>query len=618
MKAKRLLILVGLLSMLASCQANPTSNTVVPSNGGSVASTDTAGQTGSSQVSGDNLQHLDSEQAKTFGDMLIRMGQGFSADGTISNSTAGKDRTLAKMAIQSTPTGYHLTQYQAVSYRETPNDYSVASEVSYASRDDGLTYVPYLSVGNKVRYKPLISAGSQPTWRESGYANAFQELSVSDFEAKSDSLYVLVFKSSDNAQRRYAKLARLLSGQENFDLSYLSLSVTDGHIAAYQAILTSKDDASTADVNETGLTSITIDGRILAFGENVTIEPETPVEGTEDPTFKAAMESLATSNYKVDSRLIVSDPALGVNVNQTQSGVVFKGEDGKTKIVLDANPNATGFANRTGYYQSETARFTQFLELDNGFYANGKQFIGNLEGNFVDGADIHVPSFDISSLFFKRIGTSNTWVFDPAKGASFANGAVFSPFNVYTDVYHLTVTINADSVTFKNFDDKGNISDTETYSYIGKVSDPFVAETFHATTDGATWNDLLSYSQDALDMVSKAIGLEALSQIPVVGGTHAEVYAVNYQDSLLLMVPAFDEADAGRLANSYKTALTDTYGFSSYTDPDTLVTTFSKKILKKKDVVTLNLSFFVTVNPGLGDTVGGQQMLFIEPSVVED
>lgn len=419
---------------------------------------------------------------------------------------------------------------------------------SEADSETPMLYNASLSIGNKVIYEqvyemdPYTYEDVALTWEEGRYSNGFAALDASDFTRDGTENRFDLKMDDPELEETYELLAKQLFGEEtSSDLETLTLLTNGDKITGFEATYEqylAYDGTPVVQKSE---------GTFTALGADVTSEVQ-PMEGEEDPTFKAAIDKLKADNWTFEAQ----QKAFDYMSNTSYVAGTWKGEaDGDALVYKQYDGNDVIFAYGYYSYYSEEDQHDLIqgvVPINGKYYQDIIAYYGTMADMF--------PSFDISSLFFVKDPSSTedklVYKINPDIYVSDANNiTAFTSFDSdsYSDlIIHMTITITDDSITIHNQTaenpDEGGLVYDITYSGFGSQNDLMPEEDILANCDDLKWTDILSNQQGVLKDLTDFLGEDNLNDLPTFGAPNVGVDVTSLSNPWFVLQTYSEEQNA--------------------------------------------------------------------------
>ena len=448
-----------------------------------------------------------------------------------------KGETETTKSLFKTETAYKddvraVSQYEETEYTDNkkpsaPSD-TLVSKGQFKKADDSTIVVQYLGLNNK-----LSSQSTSYNWDDRGFGNPFAARKATYFQRNADKstdtekVYDRKRKDVSSADEQLLNQivtffgGRMISPKteyftRNGGLTSFSLTISSSAILSYSATINYSYSAS-------GLTlalDYEITGTLVKDEAGVSAQFFTPKTGSEDATFKAARNKLATGNYtetNTRAQYASSTATTATPVYQTK---VERAGDGVRGTVSKYSGTTLTEVGSALFKKENSGKYTPITKFgDKGYY--------------VDGASSSLfPDYDISSLLFTKNG--NSYTFDTSAGVEFASydysfGSVLDGFYQSTFT-SLVVTIADDSITFKadgtytTTNGTALVCYTTVFSLRGTTSDVFTGITVKENGSDLVRSDIFSGNEYYQDFVTMLGGKDFFDAIPTLGGIYNSGY----------------------------------------------------------------------------------------------
>lgn len=453
---------------------------------------------------------------------------------------------------------YSTTKEQPYERNSLSHDYHY--QIDPEQLGEKMLYDAGLSIGNDVIYSPVL--GKDPfsyeeyelTWEEGCYSNAFKEIRASHFTRvdNTNNWRLDLNNATLYAANTYDKLMwQLFNEDAGSDIQSFILKTDGDEIVGFEL---SFYQTSSGD----GYVVRSSYGNFIDFGSDV-VDYIKPLEGTEDTSFKAAIDKLKALNFEAEQT------QQNYNFDQEKflvSGIYkYQVEDG-IKINYDVYTNATTKFANGGYYKlideedQEEAK-QGVVKIGDDFY---KDYI------YAGTMEEFLPDFNISSLCFVKDSSSTetkqVWKLNNDIRFSLDNYITeFTPFDSdgYADrIIYLTITIEANKInihneTAKPDTDRGGLIFDANYTKFGEIVDLMPAANIHDDCDDLTWTQLISNNEQGCKNLISSFSKDVIDALPTIGEGHSDVYV----DGKILFIYIYDLADALTLEETYKQKLID-------------------------------------------------------------
>lgn len=444
-----------------------------------------------------------------------------------------KGETETTKSLFKTETAYKddvraVSQYEETEYTDNkkpsaPSD-TLVSKGQFKKADDSTIVVQYLGLNNK-----LSSQSTSYNWDDRGFGNPFAARKATYFQRNADKstdtekVYDRKRKDVSSADEQLLNQivtffgGRMISPEteyftRNGGLTSFSLTISSSAILSYSATINYSYSAS-------GLTlalDYEITGTLVKDEAGVSAQFFTPKTGSEDATFKAARNKLATGNYtetNTRAQYASSTATTATPVYQTK---VERAGDGVRGTVSKYSGTTLTEVGSALFKKENSGKYTPITKFgDKGYY--------------VDGASSSLfPDYDISSLLFTKNG--NSYTFDTSAGVEFASydysfGSVLDGFYQSTFT-SLVVTIADDSITFKadgtysTTNGQALVCYTTVFSLRGTTPDVFTGIMVKENGSDLVRSDIFSGQDDYDDFVTRLGGKDFFDAIPTLGGIY--------------------------------------------------------------------------------------------------
>lgn len=574
MKKQKLFLSVALLSIvagLASCGEEPSSSDV-----GSA----------SSEIS--SSEYIPTPTENLTDAMFNNLKQGFAA--TFKSQTKYSDGNYGGGYIYDVKVNegnLEMQEYVAESTTSTvkktlANDYHYQKDTVNGTETNPLISSVALSVGNTLMYTPV--AGRDPytgenvevLWAEEYVVNVFNDLSSSDFtRVGTENKFALKLDTPNYVTNQIANRIKRQLLEPNLKWGNTLTNAAVEHFY----LLTDGDEIVGYDfelkpyLSSETYATVSSFGSFTATGANVT-SPITPLEGKEDPVFKAAIDKLKAQNYRMVQK---QSGATITNAKFTYLGMYEVAvEDGKA-ITYDVYNAKNEKVINFGYYDTT-------IEED-GETFDCKQGVTEIKGNFyqeyvyAETVQDFLPEFNFSSLLFNKNeekSVNGKTVYDLNKDIKISldnDSTNYTSFEIdgYADrTIYMSITIEDDKITIHNQTNKevggedslGLSMDCE-FTDLGQVENLIPESKIKDTIGDLTWTDLVSNREVDLNKVLSNFTKETINAIPHLDPT---ICLINLDASTAtnpcFYVTLYDEQEIYDLIDEYtETLLANGYSY---------------------------------------------------------
>ena len=517
--------------------------------------------------------------------MLESLKGGYEAEVFKRTNYDGETSSYQAYDVKCNETNYAVKIYSTS--KEPEDKSSLLYDNHYQPNPEEKTLMLYnagLSVGNTVMYTPVM--GQDPftyeevemTWEDGLYSNAFASLTAKDFvRVNSENKFSLKLTDATlESNYVYAKLANQFFGEiKAEELSFFNLLTNGNTITGYE--MEFKPYSSYDSM--VGKSSY---GNFIALGANV-VDYVKPISGETDALFEETIAKLKNYNYSMTQEQQAFDYT--TEKFYKTGGFSYKVENG-TKLLAD-------------YYNASDERYMKYGYYDTIFENEPcKQSVVEIEGNFykdyiyTEHLSSYLPSFSLSSVLFKKSeqSTADKAIYELNKDIRISlenNMSVFTPFDTdsyYDRLVYLTITIEKDTVTFKNETTRsssgGLILDC-VFSDIGKINNLIPDDKVFETCDGLKWSQLLSPNEANLKRILKTYPAAVLDEIPTLGGNYSNVLSdlSSGQTRPVFYIGTYDLEETTGLLDEYGKKL-ELAGYSTTLDTDGKPTYVYTKIVQ--------------------------------------
>lgn len=514
-KWKKALLTLSAISLLASCQETPITDSSTTPSSEEIPSSE------------DNVAEYRALQK-----MLKDLSDGVSLESLVTTTmTIGEGDTKQSqyyryyLDVQNTRTEYAYQQYEGVSTKNgVPDKETVEASGDLARNMMGYACQKYLLVSNEVYLYPLTQETANGTsyvsWSDSCLENIFSKLNPNMFEKEDEHTYTLKSDTSVDFRR---KIASNLYGSNTLPAAAkFDLKVENGEIVGY-ALSTEIQQRYDSTYQTAYTLQYEFSGSVLASGktnEEVTKNFHNVVKGEEDSTFQKALEKLQDHNYTETSTIYrLSNPTWsdkGTFSSKTKS--LYQ----ENTLMKQSLNNKDQIKSEDGYYLTEDNNLQNIIKVGEKGYFNQGLALGYSNGQNP------FPPFNVSSLFFKK---EEEGLYSFTYGDTHCD--IFSSGN-FTDaatalVYYAKVDLrNSDTITvsmiyaeasddvavyYKLVTVFSNIGSTISGIDVSKVKDG----------DELTWDDYFQADSKDLAKAKAIMGEERFNSIPVLGGVYNKV-----------------------------------------------------------------------------------------------
>ena len=474
-------------------------------------------------------------------------------------------------------------------------------------------YEAALSVGNTVLNTPVMGRDPftgedvQALWSDCYLDNFFAKLNASDFTRVGDENKFALNLTSTNViiNNVENKLIRQLASPDlswgdslpNTGVSSFYILTDGDKVVGFELVLLPYLSGETY-ATHTSFGSFTNEGVTSASAV-------TPLEGTEDPEFVAAINKLKAQNYKmVQKQSGVTMYDRNFQYLGSYDAIVENGE----KMIFNMYNAAGDKLYNFGYYdigeyQGELCKQGVTKIKDSYF----KEFI------YADSVRSYLPNFEFSSLLFNKneaLSTSTKTVWDLNKDIKIStsnDSANYTPFDIdgYCDrTIYMTITAEEDKITIHNHTalaaDEGLSMDIE-FTDLGKVSNLMPESSIKETADDLSWTDLVSNREADLNKTLSNYTEELINSLPKMP---SEYCLVNLDASTpqkpIFYTVIYDEEELDQLLKTYgESLLANGYSYVSETKNEGEKSPSQVIYVKNENVTTPNgreYSLNVTLN----------------------
>lgn len=578
---KRKMILLSLFSLsLVSCggvsSIKPTSSSTV---------TITKPNTTSKNTQGSTSKPIDTEgttptPTNSFETLLVDLKKGYSFEFIITN-TSTKSKNIVD--VSTGLDGYHYKEFEGTTEGAPTKDSVVYDEYFVSDPKSKLVSLATLGLDNQLSYQSIENG---ILFSESPYVNAFQDLSVDDFDSEGNNIYQL-----DDSTEAFSILSQqILPIEEKVKATSFSFVFLSNKIevkAAFDSI-----------VSQGETYSLSFDGTLLAKGEQAYEAPK-PLSGEEDPAFKGMMEKLRTGNFNERSTFSKYQSDIGDFVPES---ILSVESDGTTSYDIKSYSGTGDLIGENGFVKNAENKVQAIFNTAEESYADGYPMNDDLSALF--------PKFNISSLFFEKSAINSKGTLSYYRLKEDLPTYVVLPYAdsydklapTKTELKNLILAFDTDpNNEFVEFIDETSSRRLRTlYDNIGKNEDVILPSSYNDTSDNATWSSLLSLSaaegSNEYQVITDSVqSMDVLDQLPVFGGVYANNSILLTEGNYLeIRTNAFGSQSSTKekidaLKNNYIAKLkSKDYGFVdstaepqdggtvyeksdvTYTDPDTM------------------------------------------------
>lgn len=576
-KSKLGLSLLALVTLMTSCNKNPSavaspSNNSRPSAADSTAGSNNSGSsntnTGSNTGSNTNTPSTPKEPTPTEAlteDMFASFKEGYVVSyGATKQYLDGSEPSTQYYKAESTADKY---RYETYTKKDGVNLKKYGKTNYYhAVEENGILYTYQVSLGlDNTVHSQVVTEEDDFThqdfnleWEYSYFGNVLANFSVADFSKKDSNTFVL--SADKTAENSYALKTQFFAPNSLYlpgsDCNYFALKTDGDSIVGFE--LTCKTYTA-IDV----AASFSSSGTFEASGAD-SFEDLKTLTGATNPEFDAIMAKLKTYNW---------------NLTQTQSQYDYSSESMNALGTMYITSADNGSKEYWEYYNTDNKRTSAYGYMDytdhNDPENTGKLGVVKIGDYYYQDTYLYsgsmrekMPSFNLDSRFFKKdtaasVNGKKVYKIDPTIEISDENYATeyITPENMraYKDrLINITVTEDGDTITLRNTtssgeeDSSGLIMNCE-YKNIGKVTGFMDETSLKDSVAGLKWSDLISVNEASCDSILAVFGQDNIDSLPIIDDRYANIYVdvSNSTSKPIFYIYVYDEDELNGLMTSY-------------------------------------------------------------------
>lgn len=405
----------------------------------------------------------------------------------------------------------------------------------------------FLNLDNKIYTVDVLDTFTDEPilWNDYGMINGFNYIKDEELtETSNPNEYIIDFSKIDNETAKY-NFSVQFYGNYYADVSTILIK-TDG--SAPTEIEVTFDTLYETVFRTDVVTDVSINGKFTKFNTDDTIINIAPLEGNEDETFLNAMETLKKHNYWERMNYYTSDfPYDGPYYISYQTSIMTNSKDMLySTYYSDGSINYNG-----GYYEVDDSHIQEFNIINNKYYKN----LGPIETTLEE--DL-LPSFNISSLFFKKV--NHKYVLDrDLYYTGYDSSYLFSSL-CDLEVYDLEIVIRDEVIKFTNiYPPKTHYSSKKVevvFSLINEIEDDLInIDEVKSNTGELSFKDIYKnnkYYEYLIEVISE----DLLEQIPTLRDNHSNFSLyVDNSGYVEFQIACKDDEDGEQLVSNYTNIL---------------------------------------------------------------